>query len=95
MSVDRTRRPSSARDKAEALFKPAAPKIVAPPPEARPAVPGAREMVTLRIDREALEHFQSGGPGWQDRINDILRHAAGIGGEDAIAPDELNSSNDG
>ncbi len=95
MSVDRTRRPSSARDKAEALFKPAEPKIVAPPPETRPAVPGAREMVTLRIDREALEHFQSGGPGWQDRINDILRQAAGIGGEDAITPDDLNSSNDG
>jgi uncharacterized protein (DUF4415 family) len=24
-----------------------------------------------------LEHFQEGGPGWQDRINDALRKAAG------------------
>jgi uncharacterized protein (DUF4415 family) len=24
-----------------------------------------------------LEHFREGGPGWQDRINDALRKAAG------------------
>jgi len=24
-----------------------------------------------------LDHFQKGGPGWQDRINDALRKAAG------------------
>jgi uncharacterized protein (DUF4415 family) len=24
-----------------------------------------------------LEHFQEGGPGWQDRINAALRKAAG------------------
>ncbi|KUL94485.1 hypothetical protein DK26_16090 [Bosea sp. WAO] len=92
MSQDRTRRPSDPRKLAEALFKPAAPK--APPPK-RVAVPGAREMVTLRIDREVLEHFQSGGPGWQDRINAVLREAAGVGGGDGLTPDELNSSNDG
>lgn len=92
MSHDRTRRPSDPRKLAEALFKPAAPK--APVPK-RVVVPGAREMVTLRIDREVLEHFQSGGPGWQDRINAVLREAAGIGGGDGLTPDELNSSNDG
>lgn len=92
MSHDRTRRPSDPRKLAEALFKPAAPKAPAPK---RVAVPGAREMVTLRIDREVLEHFQSGGPGWQDRINAVLRDAAGIGGGDGLTPDELNSSNDG
>ena len=91
MSIDRTRRPTSARDKAEALFKPAAPKA----PESvtkRPAMPGAREMVSLRIDREVLEHFQSAGPGWQDRINDALRHAAGISGDAGLTPDELDPS---
>ena len=27
----------------------------------------------MRIDRDVLEHFQEGGPGWQDRINEALR----------------------
>ena len=40
-------------------------------------IPGTREMVSLRIDREVLEFFQEGGPGWQDRINEALRKAAG------------------
>ena len=39
--------------------------------------PGIKEQVTLRIDQDVLEHFQAGGPGWQDRINDALRKAAG------------------
>ncbi len=92
MSHDRTRRPSDPRKLAEALFKPAPPKAPAPK---RAVVPGAREMVTLRIDREVLEHFQSGGPCVQDRLNAVLREAAGIGGGDGLTPDELNSSNDG
>ncbi len=94
MNNDRTRRPTNARDKAEALFKPAAPKPVIPS-ERRPLVPNAREAVTLRIDRDVLEHFQNDGPGWQDRINAALRQAAGLGSDEAIAPDALNSSNDG
>jgi uncharacterized protein (DUF4415 family) len=77
MTIDRPRRPVSARDKAEALFGKAAPKV-APPAPPRPTVPGARELVSLRIDSDALEHFQSDGPGWQDRINDALRRAAGL-----------------
>jgi uncharacterized protein (DUF4415 family) len=77
MSIDRPRRPVSARDKAEALFSATAPKV-APPAPARPTVPGARELVSLRIDSDVLEHFQSDGPGWQDRINDALRRAAGL-----------------
>lgn len=94
MSSDRTRRPDSARDKAEALFRPAAPKPAAPA-QARKLVPGVREMVTLRIDSDVLAHFQSAGPGWQDRVNEALRQAAGIGGDAALTTGELNSSNDG
>jgi uncharacterized protein (DUF4415 family) len=33
--------------------------------------------VTLRIDRDVLEHFQADCPGWQDRINAALRKAVG------------------
>ena len=47
-------------------------------PAAKPALPGVKEMVSLRIDRDVLDHFQADGPGWQDRINAALRKAAGL-----------------
>jgi uncharacterized protein (DUF4415 family) len=40
-------------------------------------VPGAKEQVSLRIDRDALDFFQADGPGWQERINQALRKATG------------------
>jgi uncharacterized protein (DUF4415 family) len=75
--ADRSRRPGDPRQAAEAAFKAATSKPVelAVRP---PAIPNAREQVTLRIDRAVLEHFQSAGPGWQDRINEVLRKAAGL-----------------
>ena len=42
-----------------------------------PSLPGAKETVSLRIDRDVLDYFQEAGPGWQERINDALRKAAG------------------
>ena len=76
MSFDRTRRPTDPRQKAEAAFKAATTKPL-DMPAAHPAIPNAKEQVTLRIDRDVLDHFQEGGPGWQERINDALRKAAG------------------
>ena len=76
MPFDRTRRTRDPLQAAEAAFKAATTK----PPEAAaksPALPNAKELVSLRIDRDVLEHFQEEGPGWQDRINDALRKAAG------------------
>jgi uncharacterized protein (DUF4415 family) len=64
-------RPKDPRTAAEAVFKPAAP-VSEPTPKA-PHVPGAKEMVSLRIDRDILDHFQEDGPGWQDRIVEALR----------------------
>ncbi len=32
--------------------------------------------VTLRLDREVVERFRSGGPGWQTRMNAALRNAS-------------------
>ena len=76
MSQDRIRRTPGARDAAEAAFKKATTKPAeAPPP--RPSIPNAKELVSLRIDRDVLEHFQGGGSGWKERINDALRKAAG------------------
>jgi uncharacterized protein (DUF4415 family) len=80
MTVNRTRRPTDPRSAAEAAFKAATTKPL-PSPEPlpkRPAIPNAKELVSLRIDRDVLDHFQDAGPGWQDRINDALRKAAGL-----------------
>jgi uncharacterized protein (DUF4415 family) len=71
-----TRRPTDSRQAAEAAFKAATTKPPEPLPKA-PSLPGAKELVSLRIDRDVLEHFQEGGAGWQERINAALRKAAG------------------
>jgi uncharacterized protein (DUF4415 family) len=76
MSADRTRRITNSRDAAEAAFKTATTKPVEPPPP-RPQIPNAKELVSLRLDRDILDHFQDGGPGWQERINDALRAIVG------------------
>ena len=67
-------RPTDPRTAAEKAFKAATTK---PPPPKPTAPPGVKEMVSLRIDRDVLDFFQEGGPGWQDRINAALRKAAG------------------
>jgi uncharacterized protein (DUF4415 family) len=83
MPPDRPRRPSDPRAAAEAAFKAATTKPPEPIPakpsvSANPSVPAAREMVSLRIDRDVLDAFQADGPGWQERINVALRKAAGL-----------------
>jgi uncharacterized protein (DUF4415 family) len=71
----RTNDPWSA---AEQAFKAATTKPVEKPIEKKPAaLPGVKETVSLRIDRDVLDFFQEDGPGWQDRINAALRKAAG------------------
>jgi uncharacterized protein (DUF4415 family) len=72
----RPRTLQDARSEAESAFKQTTTKVVEGP-VSKPAVPGVRELVSLRIDQDVLEHFQEDGPGWQDRINDALRKAAG------------------
>src|SRR6478672_2200441 len=41
----------------------------------RPKGSGSKELVSLRLDRDILDQFRNGGPGWQTRINDTLRVA--------------------
>ena len=77
MADERRRRPMGAFETAEAVFKPAPAK--APEPVKKPpTIPGAREVVSLRIDTDVLAHFQEQGPGWQDRLNETLRKAVGL-----------------
>jgi uncharacterized protein (DUF4415 family) len=71
-----TSRTPDSRHMAEMAFKAATTKP--PEPAAKtPSLPGAKELVSLRIDRDILDHFQQAGPGWQERINAALRTAAG------------------
>jgi uncharacterized protein (DUF4415 family) len=72
-----TRRTPDARSAAEKAFKAVTTKPVEGLPKQAPSLPGTKEMVSLRIDRDVLDYFQEQGPGWQDRINAALRKAAG------------------
>ncbi|GAC1502696.1 MAG: BrnA antitoxin family protein [Bradyrhizobium sp.] len=77
--ADQPRRPrtlNDARTEAEAAFKKTTTRAPEAPPK-KDAIPGVKELVSLRIDQDVLEYFQEAGPGWQDRINDALRKAAG------------------
>jgi uncharacterized protein (DUF4415 family) len=56
MPFDKKRRGSSALDTAEAAFKAATKKPVEAPPKSL-SLPGVKELVSLRIDRDILDHF--------------------------------------
>ncbi|MEP4766573.1 MAG: BrnA antitoxin family protein [Roseibium sp.] len=77
------RRHTNPLDKAEALFKAATTKPVEPVEAVlkseKSALPVGKETVSVKLDRDVLEHFQEDGPGWQDRINAALRKAASLG----------------
>ena len=79
MPHDRDRRAGDPRKAAEAAFKAGTAKKPEGPPETKKALPGVKEVVSLRIDKDVLEHFQHESAGWQDRINAVLRKAGGLG----------------
>lgn len=39
----------------------------------RPPSENPKQAVSIRLDREVIEHFKKKGPGWQGRINAALR----------------------
>ena len=41
-----------------------------------PQVAPTKRPVSLRLDPDVLAKFRATGPGWQSRINDVLRNAA-------------------
>lgn len=47
-------------------------------PRGRPKARQTKQLVSLRLSQEVLEHFRTGGRGWQTRIDQALRKAAGI-----------------
>jgi uncharacterized protein (DUF4415 family) len=72
------RRATGSIERAEAAFKAATTRPIENASPVRTAIPTGKETVSLRLDRDVLAHFQDDGPGWQDRINDALRQAAGL-----------------
>ena len=37
-----------------------------------------KKLVSLRLDPDVVEKFRASGPGWQTKVNRILRKAAGL-----------------
>ncbi len=44
----------------------------------RPAVEHPKEKLTIRLSHDVVEHFRATGPGWQGRIDEALKKAAGL-----------------
>ncbi len=43
----------------------------------RPRLDHPKQQITLRLDKAVVDRFRESGPGWQGRINEILRKAVG------------------
>ena len=39
----------------------------------RPRLPDAKRQVTIRLDPDLLEGLRATGPGWQTRLNEVVR----------------------
>ncbi len=44
----------------------------------RPSLAHPKKQVTLRLDEDVIAKFRASGKGWQGRMNEALRKAAGI-----------------
>ncbi len=44
----------------------------------RPKSETPKKAISLRLDADVLDKFKADGPGWQGRMNEALRKAAGL-----------------
>ncbi|HTJ56843.1 MAG TPA: BrnA antitoxin family protein [Devosiaceae bacterium] len=44
----------------------------------RPPAEKPKTAISIRVDAEVLERFRAAGPGWQGRMNEVLRKAVGL-----------------
>lgn len=44
----------------------------------RPRSENPKVAISLRLDQEVVARFKAQGPGWQSRMNEALRSAAGL-----------------
>lgn len=47
--------------------------VIRPAKRGRPKSEAAKKLVSLRLDPDIIERFRATGPGWQSRINMVLR----------------------
>ena len=45
----------------------------------RPKLASPKEQISVRLDSDVLAALRASGPGWQARINQVLRKALGVG----------------
>jgi uncharacterized protein (DUF4415 family) len=48
----------------------------------RPKLNQPKRQVSIRLDSEVVDRLRRSGPGWQGRVNEILRKAVLASGED-------------
>lgn len=48
----------------------------------RPRIANPKKQVSVRLDPDVIDALRQGGPGWQGRMNDALRKALKLPGED-------------
>jgi len=56
-------------------FKPASPELLRKIGVRGPQKAPTKQLVSLRLSRDVLTHYQSTGPGWQARIDQALRES--------------------
>jgi uncharacterized protein (DUF4415 family) len=44
----------------------------------RPKLEAPKRQVSVRLDQNVIEKLQEAGPGWQTRMNEILKKAVGV-----------------
>ena len=44
----------------------------------RPPIDAPRKLISIRLDQYVIELYKASGKGWQTRINETLRKAAGL-----------------
>lgn len=44
----------------------------------RPPLVSPKKQVTLRLDADVLDRLRQSGPGWQSRINEVLKKVVGL-----------------
>lgn len=62
-----------AREVLPELFAPETAREMLKPKRGRPKSDSPKERITIRVDHEVVEAFRRTGPGWQTRMNNVLK----------------------
>ena len=77
--------PDDAPELLEAFFEDAEIRVgdkIIRPGRGRPRLDAPKEQINIRLDADVLALLRQEGPGWQTRINDMLRVSLGLAKSD-------------